>query len=467
VVKDLVLPDADVRKPVVIISLAAGSPPNPENHDAVVNMDSMKTLQSRSEDRKRVHARPNQLSFLICVMVLVSAALACELGVTPMPGLAPTATAGEATSRSPRLALWLADKNELLAHDTADFDLILTGWFEPTEAEALRARNANARLLAGLALNWVSTDPGWLPMLHTIANGGDPNGPLQIRDDMYLMFDRDGDGALDTHCSPPGWDQILAVDPRHPGWRELILSFYDVVASQPQHDGVVVDMLDAYPFCEGAWSQGIPTPLGASGWVSAQEELLASLRERLPQGKWLFANAGRDFPAGSPFPAYLNGYLLENALGTQFGLGSMQEVLASAERAQQSTQAPHIVVFAVDTDDTGQVDWARFRSGLAASLLIDNAYFSFDYGSRIHGEVDGWWQEDFYFVELGDPLSPYSTTGGVYRREFERGVVVVAAEAPAILSLNEPHAALFSGEIGTQFNIPTGDAEILIIVDAD
>jgi len=466
-VKAPALPGADARQPADLISLVAGSEPNPKKQDAVVSTDSMKTMQWRSEDRVRVHARPGQLSVLICITVLIFAVLACELGVTPMPVLAPTATAGAAASRSPRLTLWLADKNDLLAHETADFDLIITAWFEPAESDALRARNSDARLLAGLALNWVSTDPGWLPMLHTIANGGDPNGPLQIRDEMYLMFDRDGDGALDTHCSPPGWDQILAVDPRHPGWRELILSFYDVVASQPQHDGVVIDMLDAYPFCEGAWSQGIPTPLGASGWVSAQEELLALLRERIPQDKWLFANGGRDFPPGSPFPAYLNGYLLENALGTQFGLGSVEEVLASAERAQQSTRAPHIVVFAVDTDDTGQVDWARFRSGLAASLLIDNIYFSFDYGSRIHGEVEGWWQEDFYSVDLGSPLGPYSTIGGVYRREFERGVVVVAAEAPAIISLDEPHAALFSGEIGTQFSIATGDAEILIIVDAE
>jgi hypothetical protein len=148
---------------------------------------------------------------------------------------------------------------------------------------------------------------------------------------MYLMFDDDDDGVLDRRCSPPGWgDEIYAMDPRHEDWRELILSFYEVVGGQPQHDGVIVDMLDAYPFCEGAWSEGVPVPLDAEAWVDGQEQLLASVRAGLSGEKWVVANAGRDFPEGSPCPQYLNGYLLENALGTQFGLSSVEELLASA-----------------------------------------------------------------------------------------------------------------------------------------
>ena len=34
------------------------------------------------------------------------------------------------SSRTPRLALWLAKKNELLQQDSADYDLIMTAWFE-------------------------------------------------------------------------------------------------------------------------------------------------------------------------------------------------------------------------------------------------------------------------------------------------------------------------------------------------
>lgn len=155
-------------------------------------------------------------------------------------------------------------------------------------------------------------EPGWLVLLLTVANGGDSTGPMQITEDMYLVLDDDGDGTPDRRCSLPGWEGIYAMDPRHPGWRQLVLAFYEAIARQPQHDDVIVDMVDAYPFCEGAWSCGVPTPLDAGAWVSMQDELLGLIRERVSPDKWVLANAGREFPAESPFPRHLNGYLLEN-----------------------------------------------------------------------------------------------------------------------------------------------------------
>lgn len=368
-----------------------------------------------------------------------------------------------ATTRSPRLGLWLAKKEELIGHATAAYDLVMTGWIEPAEAEAMRERHPSAVLLAGLTLHWVADDPAWRALLVTVANGGNPDGPLQITDDMVLMFDDNQDGVLDRRCDFPGWTDpvIFAMDPRHPGWQELILSFYDVVASQPQHDGVIVDMVDAYPFCDGAWSAGVPTPLDASAWLAGQVDLLRMLRERLPADKWIIANAGLDFPEGSPFPQYLNGYLLENALGDLFGL-DLGQMLASAERALASTSPPHIVVFSVDTDDTGVVDWQRFRTGLAASLLLDHTFFAFDFGPRDHGAVNDYWFPDYYGVVLGEPLGAYGLSGGVYRRDFQHGVVVIAAEAGASLSLDAVHLDIATGISAAEFSIPQGDARIYV-----
>ncbi len=270
----------------------------------------------------------------------------------------------------------------------------MTGGFEQFEADIIRSRNPSVKLLAGLSHTWILDDPEWLESLLTISNWGNDNGPLQITEDMYLMLDDNGDGILDRKCSPPGWGQIYAIDPRHPVWQELILAFYETVAEQPQHDGVIVDMVDAYPFCEGAWSGSITTPIDEFVWVTAQNEILGLIRESLPANKWMIVNAGHDFAEGSPFPQHSNGYLLENFLGI-WG-ANLEEGLASAQRALETTEAPHIVIFAVDTDDKGEINWSRFRIGFAASLLMDNTYFAFDYGSRDHGGVRDWWFPEYY-----------------------------------------------------------------------
>jgi len=365
--------------------------------------------------------------------------------------------------RDTRLALWLARKAELIAHDDAQYDLVLSGWFEQSEADDILDRHPSAKLLAGLTTTWILDDAAWQTLLVTVANGGDPNGPLQITDDMYLMFDCDEDGELDTHCSPPGWDDILAMDPRHTGWRQLVLSFYGVVGAQPQHDGVVIDMVDAYPFCEGAWSEGVPESLSADAWVDAQAGLLEAVRDTVPASKWVFANAGRDFPDSSPFPEHLNGYLLENALGELFGLETPAELIASAERALTTTESPHLVVYSVDTDDTGVIDADRFRTGLATSLLCDHTYFAFDSGPRDHGGVTGWWFPDAYEIELGTPAGAYEAVSGGYRRIFENGAVIVARDAPIPLLFDEPHRDTADGTVSTSFTVQPGDARIFLL----
>lgn len=399
--------------------------------------------------------KPRLQTLLSSLFILLLALLAaCEEDVSEVSQASVDAV------RSPRLALWLAKKDELLAVEDALYDIVMTGWFEPAEATVLGARYPSTILLAGLTHTWILDDPGWQEFLVTVANGGDPNGPLQINDDMFLMLDEDQDGVPDHRCSPPGWEDIFAIDPRHPAWRELVLAFYQNVAEQPQHDGVIVDMVDAYPFCEGAWSSGVPTPMDATAWVSAQAELLALIQESTPAGKWVFANAGHDFPVGSPFPQYLNGYLLENFLGA-WG-ANLEEGLASAQRALETTATPHAVIFAVDTDDTGEVDWTRFRLGLAASLLMDNTFFAFDFGPRDHGGVTDWWFPEYYDLNLGQPLGPYTTAEGVYRRDFENGAVVIAAQGDASVSFNTPHFDPVSGEIGLEWTVPQGDARIFL-----
>jgi len=119
----------------------------------------------------------------------------------------------------------------------------------------------------------------------------------------------------------------------------IFANFHQDNGNQPQHDGVIIDMLDAYPFCDGSWSEGVPTPLEPSAWVSGQEQLLSVIRDSIPEEKWIIANAGCGFSKDSPFPQYLNGFLLENSLGAFCGL-DMDKMLASVQRALESTNTP-------------------------------------------------------------------------------------------------------------------------------
>ncbi len=366
------------------------------------------------------------------------------------------------SDRSVRLALWLAKKDELIEHQNASYDLVMAGWFEPSEEKTISTRNPSTKILAGLSSTWILDDPQWQSLLLTVANKGELNGPLQITDDMFLILDENDDGILDRRCSPPGWENIFAMDPRHPGWRRLIQSFYETIAGQEQHDGVIVDMVDAYPFCEGAWSGGNTNPIDKAAWVTGQDELLGLIRERVPASKWMVANAGHGFDSASPFPKHLNGFVLENFLGS-WG-ASLEEGLASAQLALDTTQAPHIVVFAVDTDDTGNINWARFRTGFVASLLMDHTYFAFDHGSRDHGGVTKWWFPEYYEIDLGNPLNEYIYSEGVYRRNFEKGVVVIATDKDVPVAFDHPHVDITTGQTGTAFIVPREDAGIFFRV---
>jgi hypothetical protein len=116
----------------------------------------------------------------------------------------------------------------------------------------------------------------------------------------------------------------------------------------------------------------------------------------------------------------------------------------------------------VKKSDYTQIDWPRFRAGFAASLLTDNTYFAFDYGSRDHGGVHDWWFPEYYELALGNPLGPYTFAEGIYHRDFEGGVVIIATEENTRAQFDDPHTDILTGETGFDFIVPKDDARILL-----
>lgn len=346
----------------------------------------------------------------------------------------------EPESDYPKIACWLAKKEELI-ESGKPYDLVMAGWFTPEEAEQLRENNPDVILLAGLTTTWVWDNPDWMSFLVTVANYG-MDTPVEINENMYL-HDAEGERCGFGWASEE-WNQeeIWAMDPRDPEWFDLITTFYSVVLDQPQNDGIIVDMVVEKQY----WCPEISD----EEWLEATKDIYDTITALNTQNKLVIFNAGARLSDIDAYEEYFDGYLMENFMGDQ-----LQTTYAEGLEAANSD---YLVIYGVDTDDTGVEDYAKMRLGLTLSLLNDNTYFTYDFGPRDHGQA--WWYPE-YDVELGEPLGDYYESDGAYVREFENGYVVSAPNG-ATLSFDEPLTDVTSGEQGTSFTVEAGDGRIYI-----
>lgn len=338
----------------------------------------------------------------------------------------------------PKIASWLAKKEELI-ESGKPYDLVMAGWFTQEEAGQLRENNPDVLLLAGLTTTWVWDNPDWMNFLVTVANYG-MDTPVEINEDMYLH------DAKGERCGF-GWaseewnhEEIYAMDPRDPEWFDLITTFYSVVLDQTQHDGIIVDMVVEKQY----WRPEISD----EEWLEATKDIYDTIAALNTQDKLVIFNAGARLSDIDEYGEYFDGYLMENFMGDQ-----LQTTYADGLEAAESD---YIVIYNVDTDDTGIEDKSKMRLGLTLSLLNDNTYFTYDFGPRDHGQA--WWYSE-YDVELGDPLGDYYTQNGAYIREFENGYVVSAPNG-ATVSFDESLTDVTNGESGTSFTVEAGDGRI-------
>ena len=340
----------------------------------------------------------------------------------------------------PKIASWLAKKEELI-ESQKPFDLVMSGWFTPEEAEDLRENNPDVLILAGLTTTWVWDNENWMNFLLVIANYGRET-PLEITEDMYL---HDAEGArCDFGWASEEWDQeeIYAMDPRNPQWVELVTSFYEMVLDQPQHDGIIVDMVVDKQY----WTHSISD----EEWLEATRAIYDQIAELNTEDKLVIFNAGARFTDIDAYSEYFDGYLMENFMGEQLKT-TFNEGLEAAD-------SEYIVIYGVDTDDTGVVDLNKMRLGLTLSLLNDNTYFTYDFGPRDHGQA--WWYDE-YDVDLGAPIDDYYMSDSAYWREFENGIVVSAPNG-AEVNFDEEHMDVTSGDSSKSFTIDPGDGRIFV-----
>ncbi len=363
-------------------------------------------------------------------------------GEPDIPGEEPeeTSTAGEA-SNYPKIASWLAKKDELI-ESGKPYDLVMSGWFTPEEAAQFRTNNPDVLLLAGLTTTWVYDNEDWMSFLVTVANHGRDEA-IEITEEMYL-HDSEGERCAFGWASEEwGHGEIYAMDPRNEDWASLVFSFYETVLAQPSHDGIIVDMVVERQY----WGQDAITD---EEWTMATKAIYGRISDLNTEGKLVVFNAGARLSDIDNYSMYFDGYLMENFMGGQLN--------TTFSEGLEALNGDKMVIYGVDTDDTGVVDEKKMRLGLALSLFGDNAYYTYDFGPRDHGQA--WWYPE-YDADLGEPLGEYYERDGAYWREFENGFVV-AAPSGASVSFGEEYTDMTSGESSRSFTVEEGDGRIFL-----
>ncbi len=138
----------------------------------------------------------------------------------------------------------------------------------------------------------------------------------------------------------------------------------------------------------------------------------------------MFLMGNTDDLSSAEYSGKLHGAFLEGLIGVSWSIERWQgwETMMKKYRlALKHTSTPHLVGFNVH----GKIDdYQRMRYGLT-SCLLDNGFFSYTNEQVGYSSVP-WFDE--YDVNLGQPVDLPSTQpwqNGVYRRNYEKGVVLV------------------------------------------
>lgn len=202
-------------------------------------------------------------------------------------------------------------------------------------------------------------------------------------------------------------------------------------------DGFYTDTVYWKPRDKGDWNRDGTVDNNSdakvSGWFrEGYAAFFGTLRKQLPAEKLQLGNIS-DWGASdanlSHLTGTLDGGLIEGMIGFDWSpekWGGWHEMMRWYRKALNATKGPRMAVF----HQVGPItDYQAMRYGLA-SALMDDGYYSFNGGHASGGDSgygDAPWFDE-YDADLGRPLGGPSTTAwkqGVYRRDYENGIVIV------------------------------------------
>ncbi|OGH84740.1 MAG: hypothetical protein A2261_01345 [Candidatus Magasanikbacteria bacterium RIFOXYA2_FULL_44_8] len=205
----------------------------------------------------------------------------------------------------------------------------------------------------------------------------------------------------------------------------------DNILSQGIYDGVFFDMI----FDNISWLNNGDIDLNGdkvrdnkswadSEWQKRTVYLLQKARSL--SVKYVLMNGS----SVASFQEYTNGRMYENFPTPWEAGGSWSGVMSGLVRNAAKNQSPKIYIVNANTNNTGnQNNFRSMRFGLGSALMLDNVYFSFDFGDKDHNQT--WWYDE-YDVSLGTPSGPARSMNNraqfsddVWRRDYAHGIALV------------------------------------------
>lgn len=245
---------------------------------------------------------------------------------------------------------------------------------------------------------------------------------LKPIDDSWWL--KDPSGKIVSHWTGI-WDMNMSE-----GWTERLVDVTNkYILTLGNVDGIFFDMVSE----SISWINNGNIDMNGNGvkdsasvannlWLNRTKYFLNYAKANL-KTKYIIMNGSSNLE----LQPYVNGRMFENfpANNVNAWINQMKEW----GKNKNSNLSPQITVINSNTANTGnQTNYKNMRFGLASALLEDG-YFSFDFGDQNHGQT--WWYDE-YDVNLGDPLSAAKSKNNytdykadIWQRDFTNGIALL------------------------------------------
>lgn len=208
----------------------------------------------------------------------------------------------------------------------------------------------------------------------------------------------------------------------------------------PSADGLYLDNMFFKPRKDGDWNRDGQVDDQNDATVQAWTRVglrrqIEAFRARAP-GKQMIGNIadwGEPTATITEFTGLLDGGVMESIIGQPYSVenwGGWAAMMAQYRKMLYATTGPRLTIFGHD----GKAgDFRSFRYGFASCLMDDGV---FHYGPNFSPPY-AWFDE--YEVKLGRALAGPSTSSwkqGVYRRDFEGGIVLVNPKGNGVVTVD-------------------------------